>query len=132
VAAGTVEAVLLMAPHCARGMTERPIGHPSAELDSQRRSGRRLFLRSTRRLCLKPGTDVKVRREQALSTRVASRTRGSARTDRPTTNTSSWYPGGPEVHGPGEALLIAMAARPDALDDLSGPGLRILAQRIRG
>jgi len=33
-------------------MIERPIGHPSEELDSHRRSGRRLFLRSTRRLCL--------------------------------------------------------------------------------
>src|ERR1700720_2276944 len=78
-AAGTVEAVRFMAPHCAEGVTERPIGHPSEELDSQRRSRRRLFLRSTRRLCLKPGTDVKVRREQARTAR-GSRTRGRADT----------------------------------------------------
>lgn len=37
---------------------------------------------------------------------------------------------GPEVNGPGEALLMAMAARPDALNQLSGPGKTILAQRI--
>jgi uncharacterized protein (TIGR03083 family) len=48
-------------------------------------------------------------------------------------NDIDWSHGeGPEVHGPGEALLMAMAARPDGLDDLSGPGQRILAQRIRG
>jgi uncharacterized protein (TIGR03083 family) len=39
---------------------------------------------------------------------------------------------GPEVHGTGEALLMAMAARPSALDDLAGPGKSALAQRIRG
>lgn len=38
--------------------------------------------------------------------------------------------GGPEVSGPGEALLMAMAARPDALDDLTGPGKAMLARRI--
>jgi len=37
---------------------------------------------------------------------------------------------GPEVRGPGEALLVAMAARPDALNDLSGPGNSMLARRI--
>jgi uncharacterized protein (TIGR03083 family) len=39
---------------------------------------------------------------------------------------------GPEVRGPGEALLMAMAARPDALNQLTGPGKPVLAQRIRG
>ncbi|ORW04581.1 maleylpyruvate isomerase family mycothiol-dependent enzyme [Mycobacterium kyorinense] len=38
--------------------------------------------------------------------------------------------GGPEVSGPGEALLMAMAARPDALNQLSGAGKEVLAQRI--
>jgi uncharacterized protein (TIGR03083 family) len=37
---------------------------------------------------------------------------------------------GPEVTGPAEALLMAMAARRDALNQLSGPGKTILAQRI--
>jgi uncharacterized protein (TIGR03083 family) len=37
---------------------------------------------------------------------------------------------GPEVSGPGEALLMAMAARPDALNQLSGPGKTVLAQHI--
>jgi uncharacterized protein (TIGR03083 family) len=38
--------------------------------------------------------------------------------------------GGPEVQGPGEALLMAMAGRGDALKDLSGPGKDELAQRL--
>jgi uncharacterized protein (TIGR03083 family) len=42
------------------------------------------------------------------------------------------YGSGPEVSGPGEALLMAMAARPDALNQVSGPGKDILAQRICG
>jgi uncharacterized protein (TIGR03083 family) len=37
---------------------------------------------------------------------------------------------GPEVSGPGEALLMAMAARPDALNQLAGPGKELLARRI--
>jgi uncharacterized protein (TIGR03083 family) len=37
---------------------------------------------------------------------------------------------GPEVKGPGEALLMVMAARPDGLNQLSGPGKTVLAQRI--
>ncbi|MGH3827144.1 MAG: maleylpyruvate isomerase family mycothiol-dependent enzyme [Pseudonocardiaceae bacterium] len=39
---------------------------------------------------------------------------------------------GPDVSGPGEALLMAMAARPDALNQLTGPGKALLAQRISG
>ena len=40
---------------------------------------------------------------------------------------------GPEVRGSGEALLMAMAGRRDALDDdLTGPGQPKLAQQIRG
>lgn len=37
---------------------------------------------------------------------------------------------GPEVSGPGEALLLAMAGRPIALQELTGPGLKTFAQRI--
>jgi uncharacterized protein (TIGR03083 family) len=37
---------------------------------------------------------------------------------------------GPEVRGSGEALLMAMAGRRAALDDLDGPGKAKLAQRI--
>ena len=40
------------------------------------------------------------------------------------------YGKGPEVHGPGEALLMAMAGRRSALDDLEGPGKTKLAQRF--
>ncbi|MGH3562714.1 MAG: maleylpyruvate isomerase family mycothiol-dependent enzyme [Mycobacterium sp.] len=42
-----------------------------------------------------------------------------------------WTAGkGPEVHGSGEALLMAMAARRAALDDLTGPGKSTLAEHI--
>jgi uncharacterized protein (TIGR03083 family) len=37
---------------------------------------------------------------------------------------------GPEVRGAGEALLMIMAGRPDALADLDGPGKGTLAARI--
>jgi uncharacterized protein (TIGR03083 family) len=44
---------------------------------------------------------------------------------------SDWSHGkGAEVRGPGEALLMAMAGRSDALKDLSGAGLDKLARRI--
>lgn len=38
---------------------------------------------------------------------------------------------GPEVAGPGEALLLAMTGRPCAIADLGGPGRDILAGRLR-
>jgi uncharacterized protein (TIGR03083 family) len=42
-----------------------------------------------------------------------------------------WASGqGPEVIGPGEALLMAVAGRPDALDELSGEGLLTLRERV--
>lgn len=37
---------------------------------------------------------------------------------------------GAEIHGSGEALLMAMAGRPAALEDLTGPGKSTLANRI--
>ena len=37
---------------------------------------------------------------------------------------------GPEVTGPGEALLMAMTGRPAALGDLDGAGLGTLAERL--
>ena len=43
----------------------------------------------------------------------------------------SWSHGnGPEVRGPGEALLMAMAGRPAALADLDGPGRETLRRRL--
>lgn len=42
-----------------------------------------------------------------------------------------WSAGdGPEVTGPGEALLMAVAGRPLALDELSGDGLTTLRRRV--
>ncbi len=42
-----------------------------------------------------------------------------------------WQHGtGPDVTGPAEALLMAVAGRPDALTDLSGAGVADLARRI--
>lgn len=65
---------------------------------------------------------------RAPATRGAWRARGVrlAATDVDWTHGS-----GPEVNGPGEALLMAMAARPDALNQLAGSGKQLLAQRIR-
>jgi uncharacterized protein (TIGR03083 family) len=40
------------------------------------------------------------------------------------------YGKGPEVRGTGEALLMVMAGRADALQDLGGPGLQKLATRV--
>jgi uncharacterized protein (TIGR03083 family) len=46
-------------------------------------------------------------------------------------NDIDWEQGrGPEVSGPGEALLMAMAGRPAAVADLAGPGLDTLAARL--
>lgn len=43
-----------------------------------------------------------------------------------------WSSGdGPEVRGPGEAVLLALAGRPHALDDLQGPGRDVLSTRLR-
>jgi uncharacterized protein (TIGR03083 family) len=43
-----------------------------------------------------------------------------------------WTAGaGAEITGPGEALLMARAGRGQALADLSGPGCKTLAQRIK-
>jgi hypothetical protein len=39
---------------------------------------------------------------------------------------------GPEITGPGEAVLMACAGRRDCLKDLSGPGLIQLEQRLAG
>ncbi|OBE96181.1 maleylpyruvate isomerase family mycothiol-dependent enzyme [Mycobacterium sp. 852002-10029_SCH5224772] len=45
----------------------------------------------------------------------------------------AWTHGeGPEVTGPGEALLMAMSGRPAALADLDGPGRATLAARLDG
>ncbi|WP_204807225.1 maleylpyruvate isomerase family mycothiol-dependent enzyme [Mycobacterium riyadhense] len=40
------------------------------------------------------------------------------------------YGSGPDVTGPGEALMMAMAGRPAALAELSGPGKSTLAERV--
>jgi uncharacterized protein (TIGR03083 family) len=61
------------------------------------------------------------------ATRGARRTRGA----RLIATDLDWSHGdGPEVTGPAEALLMAMTARPDAFDQLAGPGKALLAQRI--
>jgi uncharacterized protein (TIGR03083 family) len=61
------------------------------------------------------------------ATRGARRTRGV----RLVATDLDWAHGeGPEVTGPGEALVMAMAARPDAFNQLAGPGKALLAERI--
>ena len=61
--------------------------------------------------------------------------RGARRTKRLhlVANNLDWSHGdGAEVRGPGEALLMAMAGRRDALKDLDGPGKDDLADRLAG
>jgi uncharacterized protein (TIGR03083 family) len=42
-----------------------------------------------------------------------------------------WQHGdGPEIHGPGEAILMALAGRAHALDELDGPGVAVLTERV--
>jgi uncharacterized protein (TIGR03083 family) len=66
---------------------------------------------------------------QSPAVRGAWRTRGL----RLVATDLDWAHGkGPEVTGPGEALMMAMAARPDALNQLAGAGKELLAQRIGG
>jgi uncharacterized protein (TIGR03083 family) len=61
------------------------------------------------------------------ATRGAKRARGV----RLVATDLEWVHGdGPEVTGTAEALIMAMAARPDALNQLAGPGKEHLAQRI--
>jgi uncharacterized protein (TIGR03083 family) len=43
-----------------------------------------------------------------------------------------WSGSGPEVRGPGEAVLMALNGRGDALGDLTGDGVPVLAGRIKG
>ncbi len=38
---------------------------------------------------------------------------------------------GLEIRGPAEALILAIAGRAVAIDDLSGDGVQILSERIR-
>jgi uncharacterized protein (TIGR03083 family) len=42
-----------------------------------------------------------------------------------------WVGGGREVSGPGEAILMALNGRGDALGDLTGDGVPVLASRIK-
>ena len=43
-----------------------------------------------------------------------------------------WTTGdGPDITGPGEALLMAVAGRTDSLSELTGPGLEILKPRLQ-
>jgi uncharacterized protein (TIGR03083 family) len=76
------------------------------------------------------------RQERVLNYALTSPvTRGArrARGVRLVASDLDWSHGdGPEVTGPAEALMMVMAARPDALNQLAGPGKALLAQRIRG
>lgn len=58
-------------------------------------------------------------------------TKGNAKGLKLVSTDVDWTTGtGAEVTGPGEALLMAMAGRPSALDALSGEGLRTLRERV--
>ncbi|MCX2933649.1 maleylpyruvate isomerase family mycothiol-dependent enzyme [Mycobacterium sp. CVI_P3] len=71
-------------------------------------------------------------REALAFTRVAPLIRGGwrARGVRLIATDLEWAAGrGAEVRGSGEAILMAMAGRRSALDDLAGPGVTVLAAR---
>lgn len=58
-------------------------------------------------------------------------TRGNAKGLSFTATDVDWTTGeGPEVSGPGESLLMALAGRPQALNDLTGRGLPFLRDRV--
>ncbi|KRQ29183.1 MULTISPECIES: maleylpyruvate isomerase family mycothiol-dependent enzyme [Mycobacteroides] len=40
------------------------------------------------------------------------------------------YGDGPEIRGPGEAIVMAVGARPSALSELTGPGVDLLRPRL--
>lgn len=63
------------------------------------------------------------------STNLGSFQRGQGIRLRATDLDWSWGQG-PEVSGPAESLLMALAGRPAALADLTGPGIPVLAGRI--
>lgn len=42
-----------------------------------------------------------------------------------------WGGSGPEVRGPGEAILMALNGRADAMQDVTGDGTQVLAARIK-
>jgi hypothetical protein len=44
----------------------------------------------------------------------------------------AWSNSGAEVAGPSEALAMAACGRTVALDDLSGPGVEVLRERLAG
>jgi uncharacterized protein (TIGR03083 family) len=57
--------------------------------------------------------------------------KGNARSLRLVATDVDWTAGdGPEVTGTGEALLMAVAGRAQALDDLSGEGVQTLRERV--
>ena len=62
---------------------------------------------------------------------VVGRTRRVGKNLRLVATDMDWSWGdGPEVSGPAEALLMALAARPAALADLDGDGLAVMARRL--
>ena len=57
--------------------------------------------------------------------------KSNARGLRLTATDTDWSHGtGPEVGGPAEAVLMAVAGRPDALDELAGEGVTTLRDRV--
>lgn len=67
-----------------------------------------------------------------LALAFGAREAWAARRVRFTADDAGWSvgpEGGPEAHGPGEAVLLALAARPEGIADLTGPGVAGLRTR---
>ena len=86
---------------------------------------RREFPEATLRLCLDHCTT------RLGATFVVGNARRVGRGLRLTARDLGWSKGdGPEVVGTGDAILMAVARRPAALEELSGPGLSLFAERV--
>jgi uncharacterized protein (TIGR03083 family) len=67
-----------------------------------------------------------------LSSRVGSRKRMSGLRVVATDVEFDWGGSGPELRGPAEALVMTLTGRRAALEEISGPGVEVLATRLSG
>jgi uncharacterized protein (TIGR03083 family) len=114
--------------------TQRPRGLPAGFRGGIALTDGTIHHQDIRRALDLPRTIPEHRLVRALTFSLGAPTlpsRGNARGLRLVATDVDWTAGdGPEVTGPGEALLMATAGRAVALDDLRGDGLRILRQRV--
>jgi uncharacterized protein (TIGR03083 family) len=113
---------------------QRPSGLPSGFKGGIALTDGTIHHQDIRRALGLPRTIPQHRLVPALTFSLAAPTlpsRGNAKGLRLVATDLEWTAGdGPEVTGPGEALMMAVAGRASALDDLSGDGLFTLRGRL--